>query len=320
MGGNALKTTVSKRMDVQRYEQIKKEIINILKEHYLSGVVPLEKPGKLDYGDLDIICLIDESKGVFDAVKTIHSKESRKNGHVVSFEYKGHQIDEIHVNTMDELEFAELFYSYGDTGMILGMMCKTVGLILKDRELKISLPKPLDTQKLKLTKNIHEVLSFLGLSYNDWEKGFKTLDEIFCWITSSRYFRPDAFKRESLASKGRKRDGDRPMFQQFVDFCERHRFSDDVLNRDRFHQQTVFTDALQFFDKKQQYTDLIKEKEMIDHIRQKFNGVLVMKWTGASGKKIGTIIANVKSRYTSDELYRMSEDVIKNIVLHEAGM
>lgn len=314
MGGNALQTVKTKRMDIPLYKVISREILDILEKHYVKVKIPFEKPGKVDHGDVDVLCLINEEKGTFDPIKQIGSKECVRNGHVVSFEYKNCQIDMIHVTTLNQFDFSTVFYSYGDTGMILGMLCKTLGLLLGDKKLKILLPKPIDAQKLFLTDDIYTVLKFMGLSIEEWNNGFNSLEEVFLWITSSRLFRPNMFKRETFDTRDRKRDNDRPMFTAFVDFCMNHKFSKEVFEREKISKDNVFDEVLLYFDKKREYHLLLEEYVVKEKVKKNFNGKLVMEWVDLSGKDLGLFINEFKKKYPDSEIITMSlEDVERKV-------
>lgn len=93
MGGHALSFETN-RMDAATYAKVKSEVIPLLGEYYTKCVVPFEKPGKKDHGDLDVICLLDKNgrhPNGCDPVKDLGSKESTRNGHIISFEYQGHR-------------------------------------------------------------------------------------------------------------------------------------------------------------------------------------------------------------------------------------
>ncbi len=303
MGGNALKNV--RRMDAARYEWIKEKVLGELSHCYESVLVPFEVPGKVEHGDLDVLCL-PRSSMPLDA--SLHpksrSEECVSNGHVLCFEYDGHQIDIIHVNSMEELLFAQLFYSYGDTGMILGMLCKRVNLVLTDRQLSVRVPEPYADCKIHLSSNVSDVLQFLGLSEKRWKLGFREKHEIYSWIAESRFFCPSIFYSTHCSSKKK----ERPMFGGFVKFCETVGAPEPVVSPSQ-----VYTEAMTFFGKSRDHDALIARREKEDRVKNKFNGKLVMEWTGASGKDVGRVVAGVKMECSDDNLLEMSFNDIKTL-------
>jgi len=170
MGGNAfserLPTAAFPRMSSAFYNSLKARIVPRLEALYHLVAVPPEAPGKLDYGDLDIVVCQPKNikEGVplsecvtfaeiEDALGSVHSiplPGDRTSNFAIPI-----QQDEIQHFVLDQkavseggldlgqlyiqidLHFSEdveswgsriLFQSYGELGMILGMLARTVGL------------------------------------------------------------------------------------------------------------------------------------------------------------------------------------------------
>ena len=316
MGGNSLKKVVAKRLDDDRYKKVSVEVLEILKKYYINVAIPYEKPGKIDHGDIDFICQIDPSRGVLDPVKELNSIECHRNGHVVSFEYEEHQIDMILVKTSEEFGFARIFYSYGDTGMLLGMICKVFGIVMGHSQLRIEIPDlPYNgqTKRFPLTTDPGKMINFLGLSTKIREEKFETVDDVFQWISTCKYYRPELFHRKN-GIRHRKRDLARPMYVQFVEFSENlQNFTLDVLQRKMVTKEKVLQDALLFFDKRDEFLELQKEKELNDLVREKINGRKIMEWTGVKGPQIGKILSEIFSKYDKKGILQLSDEELHKI-------
>ncbi|KAL0029322.1 hypothetical protein WJX79_010220 [Trebouxia sp. C0005] len=98
------------------------------------------------------------------------------------------------VEVSEELmELARFFYGYGDTGIIFGMFTRNIGLKFGMQGLTLKC----ETYKIKLSHDLKAILQFLGLSHDCWRQGFQTQEEMFCFIQSSKYFRPSFFSRQN---------------------------------------------------------------------------------------------------------------------------
>src|SRR6478609_2683442 len=321
MGGHAL-STEAVRMDNDRYATVKAQILQKLKPYYRQCVVPFEKPGKTSHGDLDVICLMDKNTypSGCDFLTALKSTESKRNGHIVSFEYETHQIDVIHVSTPEEFEFARFFYSFGDVGMITGMILSTVGIKLTDKNLYLHLKN--EQKTLHLTDDIMKTFAFMGYDYAQWVHNaidtFKSEEDIFKWIALNKFFRPEMFKRDGLKCKERKRDADRPMFANFVTYCNKlmENIQKETIMKEKIQYETAAREAIRFFQREQELKDLLTAAERKKVIDSKFNGHLIMKWIpGLQGAALGKVKAAVKEKYPDDVLYKMSEDDIRYVTI-----
>ena len=180
MGGNAfseqLPTAVFPRMSPAFYNSLKARITPRLEALYHLVAVPPEAPGKLDYGDLDVVVCQpkDIKEGVplsecvtfaeiEQALGSVHSlplpgdrtsnfaipiQQDEVQHFPVSQEaIREGKLDLAQLYIQVDLHFCEdlgswesriLFQSYGELGMILGMLAKTVGLTWSVAGLKVS--------------------------------------------------------------------------------------------------------------------------------------------------------------------------------------
>ena len=70
---------------------------------------------------------------------------------------------------------------------------------------------------LFLTSDSTSVLDLMGLDVQKYWRQFATVNELYEYAISTRFFRKDDYVREGLKSNDRKRMGKRPLYQQFVD-------------------------------------------------------------------------------------------------------
>ena len=170
-----LPTAVFPRMPPAFYNSLKARLIPRLEALYHLVVVPPEAPGKLDHGDLDIVVCQpkDIKEGISLSECVTFAEIEQALGSVHSLPLPGDrtsnfaipiQQDEVQHFSFDQeavkegkadlaqlyiqidLHFCEdveswnsriLFQSYGELGMILGMLAKTVGLTWSVAGLKV---------------------------------------------------------------------------------------------------------------------------------------------------------------------------------------
>lgn len=206
MGGNAIKKVKVERISKTIYLEIIQEITDILNQLPIRFDFTRETPGKIDFGDVDV--LIDTSYGLAQSVESvvnlIHEKfqtvELAISGYVYSFAYEKdgvyYQVDFILVCC---LEMAKLYFSYGDTGAIIGRYTAFHGLFFSEDGLYVkvkachlfNMKYPQNENILKemvLCSNPREVCEFLVLDYDKWLQGFASVEELFEWIISSRFY------------------------------------------------------------------------------------------------------------------------------------
>jgi hypothetical protein len=307
MGGNALGFR-TERLSPERYIEITTLVVDALLHSFYKRVVPTSPcPNKESHGDVDI--LVCESITSLDPRAVFRSTAVVHNGGVTSFDFKGHQIDLIHVRP-EHFEMATFFYGYGDVGMILGMITRTVGLKFGYQGLSIVVHSHL----IPLSTDLTETLRFLGLDVHVWRRGFTTDEQVFAFITSSTLFRPSMFRRrDDKWNHGERRAlQDRTMFVAFIAYVEQNYPSET--EPARLSVEEVSQRAIDFFQK-QSALDAVNEKiERGRKLKERFNGHMVMEITGMSGKEMGAFMAQCKEAITEDKILSMSPDEMRQWV------
>ena len=158
MGGNTFATILPDasfpRMPTNQYISIKSDLTLLLGEFYTHVAVPHETPGKTDHGDIDFVvhgprqgvtmedvrvrigaahALIPNSNRMCHFAIPALSLPSSTVGQVY------HQVDIEVCGELDEWERTVFFRSYGDLGMILGLLAKPWRLTLGSSGLRVSL-------------------------------------------------------------------------------------------------------------------------------------------------------------------------------------
>ena len=174
-----LPTAVFPRMSPAFYSSLKARIVPRLEVLYHLVTVPPEAPGKLDHGDLDIVvcqpknikegiplseCVtFTEIEQALGSVHSIPLPGDRTSNFAVPIQQdevqhfaidqeavKEGKLDLAQLYIQIDLHFCEdieswesriLFQSYGELGMILGTMARTVGLTWTSAGLKVGGPE-----------------------------------------------------------------------------------------------------------------------------------------------------------------------------------
>jgi len=166
--------------------------------------------------------------------------------------------------------------------------------------------------EILITKDINKMFLFLGLDINRKYNGFETLEEIYDWIISCKYFKPQIFFLENLNQDDRKRNKKRPTFNKFLEYIKDFQFDNEKLTNDV--SLDLIDSSFPEVHFLEQIETLKKKDEEKQIIRNKFNGELVMEWTDLKGKELGDVITKFKSQFTN-EIKECSPEEVKNIFL-----
>ncbi|OSD07300.1 hypothetical protein PYCCODRAFT_1449351 [Trametes coccinea BRFM310] len=347
MGGNAFKAIVPNaifpRMPPPVYYALKASLYPVLQPLYARVVVPREAPGKEDYGDLDfVVCgpregvTPAEVKTALRATHSVPMEGFRTSNFAIALDAwedvaRASQVwaatnpevaeggDRVYLQVdvhvcpdLAHLERKVFESSYGDLGLMLGLLVQTAGLSLSVYGLKLAEPVGSPPRTFYLSDDVSEILSFLGLSMERWERGFATQDELLQWVASSPF--AIAFA-EYLKSKGgmpaeRPRDEARPLRQKFIAFLQAHTFSLDSGEPSVFvqlgHKDEKLAAALKYFRKEKEYAALVDVARAATRAKAVLNGKNVQEWTGVMGMPVRFILDEMKERLASHPAARTS--------------
>ena len=322
MGGNALKNTYTRRYGRDEYFEAWNEIKNFLwRDLHGFSLIPSYKT-KESFGDMDI--LVDDvffpkykftDNFIYDHFK---SNEIVRNGDVISFNYKELQVDLIFTSTFD---YSLAYFSYNDLGNLIGRLAHKFGL--KHGHDGLVLPVRDNDHVYKeivMTTNYANTLEFLNLDIATFQKGFDTLEDIFRYVSSSSYFRPEIYLFENLNNIQRTRDKKRPTYNKFLDWCKTQTFEDkewytsktDALNYAISYFEENFGDPI-----REEYEKTFEEIAAKRYIASKFNGELVMNVTNLTGKALGNFMKHLRTntnfKHNSFIMTKTDEQIIDNI-------
>lgn len=331
MGGNALKKVIASRINLEELTMVKRDLEEKLNQ-YLELQFTIDVPGKIDFGDVDMLYMIKDpitgeiaetsnfniSQLINDVFNPI---EIVLNGPVCSFAYKldnetesdkYFQVDLIRVKDMPMSGF---YYSYGDLGGIIGRLTQhkcltfgenglwinpnqeTIDNFISIKEINLQIDKEIITKsnipKIILTNKPDEICQYLGLDWFKYLDGFSSKQEIFEWITNSPWFKKDYFR--ALDHGHRRRVNSRPMYEDFLTFI----FHDEpellILkgNSEEYIHLNLQIEALEHFDKVDIFKEEIIEIEKKLLRKEKFSGKKFVEF-GIKAKQINEYLNNFK--------------------------
>jgi hypothetical protein len=206
MGGNALKTVPAERLDLPTYKHTINELSNVFRDIKLRFDFPVEIPGKDSFGDVDVLVELPDDGGKMkrslleSLQKRFSPPEITNNGPVTSFAYrKNNAVYQIDLIFVKNVEMAKFFFSYGETGMIIGRALSFHGLTFSSEGLSVKIKESylfngtgkesdnvIDT--IPLSNDPEKICEYLGLSYRRWLDKFSSPEEIYQWVTTFKFY------------------------------------------------------------------------------------------------------------------------------------
>ncbi|KAF8914953.1 hypothetical protein CPB85DRAFT_470262 [Mucidula mucida] len=307
MGGSAFLTGNFPRLSPALYHSFKDRHTAVLKTLYTLVATPIEAPEKVDHGDVDFIVWKESDLPSHDTVKTalgatmVNPMDGpRTSNYAVALpgDDNYYQVD-VHVCAAEE-EFHRtmFFHSYGDMGMILGLIARGVGLHLGVHGLRY--PQP-PHPAWHLSSKFDEILPFLGWDICRYEKGFTTRAELYQWLSSSPYIRPEMFTSANSVGKVKP---DRKMYYDFVEWAQKQ-------NMLPASTTSLKEAALDHYGKKEEVEAFLRGKTAQARYKAAFNGKLVAEWAdvGQDWRSVKNIMDRVRSECGGDEgLSRLVEE------------
>jgi len=331
MGGNALKKVNTSRINLETYNDIKLDLNKKLGNKLCMEFI-IDVPNKMDFGDIDILYLIDNEININNLIKEIYEPEEIVlNGDVCSFSYKYILNDEIKYFQVDlikcnNLEMSRFYFSYGDLGGIIGRITqyielklgstglwvcpnsKTIEKYLNKENLKFGLEKinleyefiiNAQYDKIFLTTKPNIICEYLGLDWNKWVNCFESKEKIFEWIIESKYFNLNSFR--VMNYEHRHRATKRPMYKEFLEyiFIDESNFSIEKSNSIKYYNFNLQLDSIEHFNKQNELKSIINNTYENFVRKNKFNGKKFID-LGIKDKEIGIYIKEFKKKILSE--------------------
>jgi len=339
MGGNALKSVETRRLDKEEFETIEKDALSKLVALGIQATGIRAFSAKESFGDLDVLIVYDESIDFYKLIieefspAEVFSNEMKRRNvagkieihftpfnevRVISFDYCSFQVDFILIDKRF-FETAEVYYSFNDLGNLMGRIAQGFGTKYGHDGLSIKTWHESGAYlgHIHLSANPFEIFDFLGYDYRRFLSGFETLNDIFDYVVSSRFFNPDIFLLENRNHKGRSRDRKRPSYSAFLEYCK---------SLDRPSYFVFDDDKSVYFDKVSKFFPhyeaekavLVNQYNKERLFAKRINGHVVSEITGLEkGEDLGSFLKRLKEAFDIDTVSEMSDEDIRLMVLVE---
>lgn len=324
MGGNALKQFGVERLAADAYHSAASNIVTVLRAH-LPDVrfdVIESYADKESFGDLDILYSVpsEVKVDVIEEIKKLFSPTGYvKNSNLFSWAYQADntpfQVDMIRV-PVEEHDFALQYFNFNDLGNLLGRVFHKQGFKLGHNGM-LYVVRDVDNpshafDELVVTRDWALALEFGDYVWNDSTK-FKTKIDLFEYTATSKYFSPDIYLLENRTAKGRIRDKKRQTYMDFLLWLEqnKHRLhAFDWTNKSECRGNFLQKALEEFPEFNASYQESMRKFHEYQEIKAKFNGDLVMAWTGLENQELGNLIRTI--RLSMGEVSEWSRFVLAN--------
>ena len=312
MGGNALSEVNTHRLDRAEYLTICDEVLaqlrhNILRHNISRRIVDIPAyRNKESFGDLDI--LLETFSGDNIDYRSLiivlfAPKQIVQNNNCYSFDYKDFQIDLILTPTT-EFNTTLSYFSWNDLGNLAGRIFKKLGFKYGHRGLSYlfredDLSHTVYAETI-VSQDIQQIMAFGGLDYDKFIQGFDTIDDMFVWISSSKYFHKDIYLFHNRNHISRTRDKKRKNYHLFLEWCANTPNLNaypwtEMREQDGYAGKPEFLELArkQFDGFAAEYDCIVGKHNEHKIFREKFNGNIVCELTGLTGKDLGMFMQHM---------------------------
>ena len=131
-------------------------------------------------------------------------------------------------------------------------------------------------EEIVISRSTGKILTFLGFDVNGFCDGFDTLEDIFEYVITSKYFNKDIFSFENLNHINRTRNRKRKVYAQFLEYLDKR---EDLPTFEFSEDKYVYLEqAKQYFPEANISLEIDRVNAKIareDFIRSKFNGDII---------------------------------------------
>ena len=162
--------------------------------------------------------------------------------------------------------------------------------------------------EILISNNPQKILTFFNYDFSHFKKGFDNIEDIFEFITSSKYFKKDMFIFENLNHINKSRNKRRKSYLYFLEYIENKKTLDNFNDLNVNNSLQLIND---FFPEANLIGRIeeLKEKDRINTIiKDKFNGKIIMSiYPELKGKELGFYLEGFKKQFYNFDNYVLSE-------------
>lgn len=309
MGGNALKNIETIRLNSEEYFSITESIL-----HKLRNLFPERKINYIEsyrqkesFGDLDILisgCIFPDIKNFI--YKHFGNTEVFINSNIVSFGFlidpltkKYFQIDLIFVRE-DIYNFSLNYFSFNDLGNLIGRITNRFNFSFGWDGLNYKVYNGVKfIDKVNLSLDFEQTLTLFDFDVSAFKQGFETLEDVFYFVSKSKYFKPEIYILSNRNAEDRKRDKKRKTYVLFLEWLEQNRDKFNNVEQPILDEQSI----LKHFDKLETVQKIIEKDNFNNKVNSKYNGNNFKSTTKLEGIELGKFISLFKNSFASLDDY-----------------
>ncbi|XP_006462523.1 hypothetical protein AGABI2DRAFT_193648 [Agaricus bisporus var. bisporus H97] len=224
-----------------------------------------------------------------------------------------YQVDVNVCASKDEWERTIFFNSFGDLGMIIGLLVNNAGLHFSNKGLKYpDNPNP----PIVLSESFEEIFYFFGWSMEEWKQGFDTQLACYEWAIKNKFFDSSHFRPGA-----KKRKPGRTMYFGFIEWAGNLSQSPNY-TRASGDIPDAKEASLDFFNKRAVYEERREEQRHREFLKNVFSGHRVRDWANLGNNWFGVkkIMDAVRERFGGEHNVRKfaleeGEESLRKVVL-----
>lgn len=284
----------TKRLVRSQFEEYKKEVFSILEKNNIEYFSPRYYDNKETFGDLDIIVKKPFGRNEIFEIFNFNKSQFNNNGSVNSICYKGFQIDFITASS-DKFEITKFYYTWAEFSILVGILFKKFDITFGMDGLSYKYEVNINGVYKKigdvyLSNNPQEIIEFLGLDYSVFVNGFKTSNELYAYVSSSKYFNPAYFKLNP--EKKYRRPEPIQGIIEFTKNSSTHYPNFDIYSKVELHG--IIDSFFRNVNFSQKLIMLKNKENLISTNSKKFNGDIVYGITRLKGIELGKFMEKFK--------------------------
>lgn len=300
MGGKVFSNL--ERISRSKLISLTENIVSILDSNGIKNYPVKFIDSKESFGDLDILVFLKDIESLKPLAELFNPQEVNLNYDTLSMNIDNNQVDLIFAQEKNK-DLLFTFYNYSIFGYAIDRMLRDFNLKITTNGLSY-IYNGIDTKRVYFhITDEDRTFEILKLDKSRYDKGFKDYKEIFEYLSTSPYFRNTIYLPESMTNASRTRAKKREVYHELLDWLSDKNFE--------LRDSPVLPHDLQLIVDKL----CKKHDDQIRHhleLKEKFNGHIVSRLTGITGKNLSIFIANIKAKYTHEELCSNAETIILN--------
>lgn len=246
------------------------------------------------------------------------------NNDVISFLYKDTLQVDLLITKPSLFEYAYSYFSYNDLGGLIGRLARGLGLKHGQNGLVYTHYTNNGSVKLgdfTLTRNHDETLEILGLCPIRFKEGFKTLEDIYEYVTTSKYFGVSPYVLEDMRSKNQSRNKKRNTFIGFETYLLDNKEQLNLPLISSSLPANKLSHILYLFPSLKLKLDLVEEQYRLQMLfNSKFNGHILQDMfveLQKDKKRLGSFINYFKNKTDVYDFVKKGDEEIKQEILKE---